>query len=328
MLDSPYDHVSLQGRRVGVFAGARASRYAERIASPGKHSVTGVGQNFIAAFVSHVLDLRGPSLVLDSACSSSLAAVHLACQSLQSGDSELAIAGGVDLLLDEKPYLFLSAAHALSPDGRCRTFDEKANGFVPGEGAGCVLLKPLAQAAGRRRSRLRRHRRERDQQRRPHPGHHHAGSGRAGGCDRAGPAESSRGAEHRVVHRGPRHRDDDRRSHRAAGVGARVREAILPRTAPSAASRPTSAICSRRRGLRASSRWRWRCITGLCRRLCTAIGSTRASSSSVRLRPARGGAAVGDRSGSAARRHQRVWFREDERARRVVGATRRGAAPR
>jgi len=84
--------------------------------------------------------------VLDSACSSSLAAVHLACQSLQTGDSELAIAGGVDLLLDEKAYLFLSAAHALSPDGRCRTFDEKANGFVPGEGVGCVLLKPLAQA--------------------------------------------------------------------------------------------------------------------------------------------------------------------------------------
>ena len=146
VLDSPYNHATLKGRRVGVFAGARASRYAERIVSPGKHSVTGVGQNFIAAFVSHVLDLRGPSLVLDSACSSSLAAVHLACQSLRSGDSELAIAGGVDLLLDEKPYLFLSAAHALSPDGRCRTFDEKANGFVPGEGVGCVLLKPLAQA--------------------------------------------------------------------------------------------------------------------------------------------------------------------------------------
>jgi acyl transferase domain-containing protein/acyl carrier protein len=146
VLDSPYDHVSLKGRRVGVFAGARGSRYAERIAAPGKHSVTGVGQNFIAAFVSHLLDLRGPSLVLDSACSSSLAAVHLACQSLQSGDSDLAIAGGADLLLDEKHYLFLSAAHALSPDGRCRTFDEKANGFVPGEGAGCVLLKPLPQA--------------------------------------------------------------------------------------------------------------------------------------------------------------------------------------
>ncbi|MDQ1470013.1 MAG: hypothetical protein QOJ99_1493, partial [Bryobacterales bacterium] len=146
VLDSPYDHVSVKGRRVGVFAGARISRYAERITSPGKHSVTGVGQNFIAAFVSHVLDLRGPSMVIDSACSSSLAAVHLACQSLRTGDSELAIAGGVDLLLDEKAYLFLSAAHALSPDGRCRTFDEKANGFVPGEGVGCVVLKPLSQA--------------------------------------------------------------------------------------------------------------------------------------------------------------------------------------
>jgi acyl transferase domain-containing protein len=146
VVDSPYDRDTLKGRRVGVFAGARASRYAERITSPGKHSVTGVGQNFIAAFVSHLLDLRGPSLVLDSACSSSLAAVHLACQSLQSGDSELAIAGGVDFLLDEKSYLFLSAAHALSPDGRCRTFDERANGFVPGEGVGCVVLKPLALA--------------------------------------------------------------------------------------------------------------------------------------------------------------------------------------
>jgi acyl transferase domain-containing protein len=144
--DSPYDHLAMKGRRVGVFAGARSGRYAERIVSPGKHSVVGVGQNFIAAFVSHLLDLRGPSLVLDSACSSSLAAVHLACQSLHSGDSDMAIAGGVDVLLDEKTYLFLSAAHALSPDGRCRTFDEKANGFVPGEGVGCVLLKPLAQA--------------------------------------------------------------------------------------------------------------------------------------------------------------------------------------
>ena len=144
--DASHDSVSLKGRRVGVFAGGRAGRYAERIVSPTKSSVTGVGQNFISAYVSHLLDLRGPSLVLDSACSSSLAAVHLACQSLQTGDSEMVIAGGVDLLLDEKSYLFLSAAHALSPDGRCRTFDERANGFVPGEGVGCVVLKPLAQA--------------------------------------------------------------------------------------------------------------------------------------------------------------------------------------
>jgi acyl transferase domain-containing protein/NAD(P)-dependent dehydrogenase (short-subunit alcohol dehydrogenase family) len=146
VLDSSSDPASMKGRRVGVFAGARMGRYAERIVSPTKTSVTGVGQNFISAYVSHLLDLRGPSLVLDCACSSSLAAVHTACQSLQTGDSEMAIAGGVDLLLDEKSYLFLSAAHALSPDGRCRTFDERANGFVPGEGVGCVVLQPLAQA--------------------------------------------------------------------------------------------------------------------------------------------------------------------------------------
>lgn len=136
----------LKGRRVGVFVGARAGGYGERIEQPGKHSITGIGQNFIAAHISHLLDLRGPSLVVDSACSSSLAAIHLACQSLFSGDSEVALAGGVEVLLDEKPYLFLSAARALSPDGRCRPFDAKANGFVPGEGVGCVLLKPLNRA--------------------------------------------------------------------------------------------------------------------------------------------------------------------------------------
>ncbi|AGC43223.1 polyketide synthase [Myxococcus stipitatus DSM 14675] len=146
VLDSPYEREGLKGKRVGVFAGARSGSYAERIAVPGKHSVSGIGQNFISAYVSHLLDLRGPSLVLDSACSSSLAAVHLACQSLRSGDSELAIAGGVEVLLEEKVYQFLSAAHALSPDGRCRTFDARANGFVPGEGVGCVLLKPLDRA--------------------------------------------------------------------------------------------------------------------------------------------------------------------------------------
>ncbi len=136
----------IKGQRVGVFVGARTGGYAERIERPGKHSVTGIGQNFIAAHVTHLLDLHGPSLVLDSACSSSLAAIHLACQSLFCGDSDMALAGGVEVLLDEKPYLFLSAAHALSPDGRCRPFDANANGFVPGEGVGCVLLKPLERA--------------------------------------------------------------------------------------------------------------------------------------------------------------------------------------
>jgi acyl transferase domain-containing protein/acyl carrier protein len=141
--DTPLSVDGMRSKRVGVFAGARAGRYAERIAVPGKRSVTAVGQNFIAAYVSHLLDLRGPSLVVDSACSSSLAAIHLACQSLRSGDSEIALAGGVEVLLDEKPYLFLSASHALSLDGHCRPFSAGANGFTPGEGVGCVVLKPL-----------------------------------------------------------------------------------------------------------------------------------------------------------------------------------------
>jgi acyl transferase domain-containing protein/acyl carrier protein len=146
LADAPAGVEGLRGRRVGVFAGARTGRYAERIAAPGKRSITGVGQNFVAAYVSHLLDLRGPALVVDSACSSSLAAIHLACQSLRNGDSDVALAGGVEVLLDEKPYLFLSASHALSPDGRCRPFSAQANGFVPGEGVGCVVLKPLERA--------------------------------------------------------------------------------------------------------------------------------------------------------------------------------------
>lgn len=146
LVDSPAGVEGARGRRVGVFVGARMGRYAERITKPGKRSLTGVGQNFIATYVSHLLDFRGPALVVDSACSSSLAAIHLACQSLRNGDSEVALAGGVEVLLDEAPYLFLSAAHALSPDGRCRPFSDRANGFVPGEGAGCVVLKPLARA--------------------------------------------------------------------------------------------------------------------------------------------------------------------------------------
>lgn len=141
--DSPLGQDGLKGRRVGVFAGARAGQYSDRIPQPGKQSITGIGQNFVAAFVSHLMDLRGPNLVIDSACSSSLAAIHLACQSLRCGESELALAGGVEVLLDEQPYLFLSASGALSPEGKCRAFDANANGFVPGEGVGCVLLKPL-----------------------------------------------------------------------------------------------------------------------------------------------------------------------------------------
>lgn len=137
---------AVQGERVGIFSGARTGRYSERIVQPGARSITGIGQNFIAAYLSHVLDLRGPNLVVDTACSSSLSAIHLACNSMRTGDCEMAVAGGVDLILDQRTHEYLGSARALSPDGRCRPFSANANGFVPGEGVGAVVLKPLDRA--------------------------------------------------------------------------------------------------------------------------------------------------------------------------------------
>ena len=102
--------------------------------------------NMIAARTSHALNLKGPALAVDTACSSSLVAVHLACDSLRRGECEVALAGGVNLNLTPTPYLMFSRAGALSPTGRCQVFDANADGMVPGEGAGAVVLKPLARA--------------------------------------------------------------------------------------------------------------------------------------------------------------------------------------
>ncbi|MFZ5988511.1 MAG: SDR family NAD(P)-dependent oxidoreductase [Bacillota bacterium] len=144
--DAGYEKDEISNKRVGVFAGSRISSYSQRIQQPTKDTVVAAGQNFIAAHVSHFMNLKGPSMVVDTACSSSLVSLHLACQSLLAGETEMCIAGGVDLLLNEKTYISLSQAKALSPDGKCHTFDKNANGFVPGEGCGAVLLKPLDRA--------------------------------------------------------------------------------------------------------------------------------------------------------------------------------------
>jgi len=144
--DAGYDEASIGGTRTGVFVGSRISGYGERIREYKKNTIAGIGQNFIAAHVSKFFDFKGPCFVLDSACSSSLTSAHLACQSLLGGECEIAVAGGVDVLLDERMYLLLTEAKALSPDGRCHTFDLKANGYVPGEGAGAVVMKTLDRA--------------------------------------------------------------------------------------------------------------------------------------------------------------------------------------
>ena len=140
---------SLSGSRSGVFTGAMRDDYTTTVAyraTMTTHTFTGTQRSIIANRVSYILGLRGPSLVIDTGQSSSLVAVHTAVESLRRGETSLAIAGGVHLNLS--PAAALSATHfgALSPDGRCYTFDARANGYVRGEGAGIVVLKRLKDA--------------------------------------------------------------------------------------------------------------------------------------------------------------------------------------
>lgn len=135
----------LAGTRTGVFAGIHARDYAliseGGLEKVGAHYSTGVDASYVAGRLSYLLGLEGPSMAVDTACSSSLVAVHLACQSLRSGESTVAIAGGVKLLLAPHLSVFLSKAGALSPSQTCRAFDRDADGMVQGEGCGVVILK-------------------------------------------------------------------------------------------------------------------------------------------------------------------------------------------
>lgn len=135
----------------GVFVGAIWDDYAKIAHQNGDQavthtSITGLSRGIIANRLSYFLGLRGPSLVVDSAQSSSLVAVHLACESLRSGESTLALAGGVSLNIAPEGFTVAERFGALSPDGRARTFDARANGYVRGEGGGFVVLKPLSRA--------------------------------------------------------------------------------------------------------------------------------------------------------------------------------------
>ena len=107
---------------------------------------TGGALSIAANRLSYLLNLRGPSLAVDTACSSSMVAVHLACQSLRRGESDMAIAGGVNLILVPDATIAFCKAQLLSPDGRCKTFDADADGYVRGEGCGLLVLKRLSDA--------------------------------------------------------------------------------------------------------------------------------------------------------------------------------------
>ncbi len=146
----PLSHVA--GRPISVFAGISSFDYAVAGLSYRDRGVidaysnTGGSSSIAANRISYCFDLRGPSVAVDTACSSSLVAVHMACESLWRGEAEMALAGGVNALIMPDFYVAFSQLGVLSPDGRCKAFDARANGYVRSEGAGMVLLKPLAAA--------------------------------------------------------------------------------------------------------------------------------------------------------------------------------------
>jgi myxalamid-type polyketide synthase MxaE and MxaD len=142
---------SLLGSATGVFVGSSGSeypRFGERVPPRERDAyfATGGMVSGMAGRLSYVLGLQGPAVTMDTACSSSLVATHLACQSLRAQECHLAIAGGVNLILSPDVMAAIALTRSLSPDGRCRTFDARANGFVRGEGCGVLVLKRLSDA--------------------------------------------------------------------------------------------------------------------------------------------------------------------------------------
>ncbi|WP_313673350.1 beta-ketoacyl synthase N-terminal-like domain-containing protein, partial [Mycolicibacterium sp.] len=141
---------TLRQTQTGVFAGACLGEYgylaASDLSQMDPFSGTGGALSIIANRVSYFFDLRGPSVTVDTACSSSLMAVHLACQSLRSGESDVALAAGVNVLLSPAPTRSFDVVEAMSASGACHSFDASADGFVRSEGAGVVVLKRLSDA--------------------------------------------------------------------------------------------------------------------------------------------------------------------------------------
>ncbi len=140
----------LAGGDTGVFVGIGSDDYGRRMLEdlPRIEAWTGIGAAMCAAAnrISYALDLRGPSIAVDTACSASLVALHLACQSLRAGESPVAIAAGVNLIISPGLTLTLDAAGAMAADGRCKSFDASADGYGRGEGCGVLVLKTLADA--------------------------------------------------------------------------------------------------------------------------------------------------------------------------------------
>ncbi|NVJ03289.1 polyketide synthase, partial [Myxococcus sp. AM009] len=139
-------------QRVGVFVGVMNTDYSQRLLANADLSQldpyfgTAKGACFSAGRLSYALGFQGPSMAVDTACSSSLVALHLAIQSLRLGECPVALAGGVNLILSPELSVYLSSSGALSPEGRCKTFDASADGYARGEGCGVLVLKRLSDA--------------------------------------------------------------------------------------------------------------------------------------------------------------------------------------
>jgi acyl transferase domain-containing protein/NADPH:quinone reductase-like Zn-dependent oxidoreductase/acyl carrier protein/SAM-dependent methyltransferase len=145
--DAGYAGRPTAGRRCGVFVGCSTSDYARLLgASMPAQAFWGNASSVIPARIAYHLDLHGPAVAVDTACSSSLVAIHLACQGLWSGETNLAVAGGVFVHCTPEFYRIANRAGMLSTSGRCHAFDERADGFVPAEAVGALVLKRLSEA--------------------------------------------------------------------------------------------------------------------------------------------------------------------------------------
>ncbi|MCU0683076.1 MAG: KR domain-containing protein [Polyangiaceae bacterium] len=138
------------GSKTGVYVGSCYHEYWDEVVRQHipftDYQSHSSARSFLSATISYTFDLHGASIPLDNACASSLTALHLACQALRQGECDQALVAGVNLLLSPLHYVHFSRLRALSPSGRCHTFDAKADGYVPGEGVVSVLVKPLARA--------------------------------------------------------------------------------------------------------------------------------------------------------------------------------------
>ncbi len=138
---------TLGGSRTGVFVAISTHDYEQRLgATVTPYTGSGNLHSVAPGRVSYTWGFQGPSMAIDTGCSSSLSALHFACQSLRSGDSDLALVGGVNLMLNPTLSVYFSMGHFMAPDGRCKTFDAGADGYVRSEGCGFVVLKRLSEA--------------------------------------------------------------------------------------------------------------------------------------------------------------------------------------